>query len=140
MLSPAQIFAALPPEEQEEYLNSLSEEAKAALKYEWTFWARPNQLPPEGDWTTWLVLAGRGFGKTRIGAETIRSWVCGETPLSPGKYSRIALVTETAADARDVMVLGESGILRCHPKDFRPVYSPTNRSLVWPNGASALLS
>lgn len=137
--SPAQIFTELSPEEQEEYLNTLSPEAKAYLRYNWEFWARPNQLEPEGDWTTWLILAGRGFGKTRTGAETIRSWVCGDTPLSSGRCSRIALVAETAADARDVMVEGPSGILACHPKDFRPIYEKTNRKLTWPNGAEAFL-
>lgn len=133
----AEILAEMSPEEREEALSALSPEAKARLKYNWEFWARPNQLQPEGDWTTWLILAGRGFGKTRVGAETIRSWVCGDTPLSPGRCSRIALVAETAADARDVMVLGESGLLACHPKDFRPEWSPTNRCVTWPNGAKA---
>lgn len=136
-LSPAAYLASLTKEEQEKWLSQLSEEAKARLKWDWKFWARPNQLEPEGDWNTWLILAGRGFGKTRIGSETIRSWVCGDTPLSGGRYSRIALVAETAADARDVMVLGESGLLACHPKDFRPEWSPTNRKLTWPNGAQA---
>jgi phage terminase large subunit-like protein len=136
-LSPAQILAAMEEDEREEYLASLSPEAKAKLKHDWSFWARPNQLEPEGDWTTWLILAGRGFGKTRVGAETIRSWVCGDSPLSKGRYSRIALVAETAADARDVMVLGESGLLAVHPKDYRPEWSPTNRCVTWPNGAKA---
>lgn len=86
-----------------------------------------------------MILAGRGFGKTRIGSETIRKWVCGPTPLAPGKCSRIALVAETAPDARDVMVLGESGILACHPKDFRPTYHSSKRVVVWPNGAQAWL-
>lgn len=138
-ISPASYLASLSPQEQEEWLNSLSHEAKASLKWDWNFWARPNQLEPEGDWNTWLILAGRGFGKTRIGSETIRSWACGETPLSGGRYGRIALVAETAADARDVMVEGESGILACHPKDFRPEYQKTNRKLTWPNGAVAYL-
>ncbi len=133
-LSPAQIFAELSEEEQEEFLKGLP---LSALRHDWDFWARPNQLEPEGDWVTWLILAGRGFGKTRVGAETIRKWVCGDTPLSPGRCSRIALVAETAADARDVMVLGESGILAVHPKEFRPEWSPTNRCLTWPNGAKA---
>lgn len=138
-LSPAQILAALPEDEREEYLNSLSKEALARLKYDWSFWARPNQLEPPGDWTTWLILAGRGFGKTRVGAETIRSWVCGDTPLSKGRCSRVALVAETAADGRDVMVEGESGLLGIHPKDFRPLYEKTNRKVTWPNGAVAYL-
>ncbi len=125
--------------EREKILSELSPEVKARLKYEWTFWARPNQLPPEGDWATWLILAGRGFGKTRTGAETIRDWVCGTTPLSAGKCSRIALVAETAADARDVMVEGESGLLAVHPPDFKPTYSPSLRRITWPNGAVATL-
>lgn len=120
-------------------LSSLSEAELAELKWHWKFWARQNQLAPSGTWNTWLVLAGRGFGKTRMGSEWIRENVCGQTPLeaSPSGYARIALVAETAADARDVMVLGDSGILACHPKDFRPEWSPTNRRLTWPNGTQA---
>lgn len=89
-----------------------------------------------------LYLVGRRFTvthNTRTGAETIRDWVCGKTPLSPGAYHRIALVAETAADARDVMVEGDSGILACHPRDFRPLYEPSKRRLTWPNGAVATL-
>ena len=84
-------------------------------------------------------MAGRGFGKTRMGSEWIRENVCGSTPLAhpPSGWMRIALVAETAADARDVMVLGDSGILACHPRDFRPEWSPTNRRLTWPNGVQA---
>lgn len=120
-------------------MSSLSPEALANLQYDWTFWARPNQIAPEGDWATWLILAGRGFGKTRTGAETIRQWVCGPTPLSAGRFSRIALVAETAADARDVMVEGESGIMAVSPPDFRPTYQPSLRRITWPNGAIATL-
>jgi phage terminase large subunit-like protein len=138
-LSRAQIVAALPDEEREALLASLSLEDKAALRHNWKFWARPDQITPEGDWNTWLVLAGRGFGKTRMGAETIRDWVSGDTPLSKGRYGRIALVAETSADARDVLVEGESGILAVHPKDFRPLYEPSKRRLTWPNGAVATL-
>lgn len=118
-------------EEQEEYLKSLSPEAKAKLKWEWSFFARPDQRAPEGDWQTWLILAGRGWGKTKTGSEWIRETV----KANPG--CRIALVAETAADARDVMVLGDSGILNCHPKEERPEWSPTNRRLTWPNGSQA---
>ena len=133
------MLASLTEEERNAYLETLSIEAKAALKYSWEFWARPNQLEPEGDWHTWLILAGRGFGKTRTGAETIRKWVCGSTPLGRGQCSRIALVAETGADARDVMVLGESGLLAVHPADFRPTYHPSKRLVEWPNGAKAWL-
>ena len=109
-----------------------------ALRWDWDgFWARPSQRMPEGGWLVWLILAGRGYGKTRVGSETVRSWACGNTPLAPGKYSRIALVAETAADARDVMVEGESGILAVHPPGFRPFYEPSKRRLTWPNGAMA---
>jgi phage terminase large subunit-like protein len=128
----------LSEEERTKYLSSLTLEQKAALKYHWKFWARPDQLEPEGaDWTTWLILAGRGWGKTRTGAEIIRDWVCGPSPTAPGRYKRIALVAETTADARNVMVDGESGLLNIGPKEFRPEYHPSLRQLVWPNGAIA---
>ncbi|MBU6231615.1 terminase family protein [Patescibacteria group bacterium] len=139
MLSPAQLLASLSDSDRAEQLKKLSTEELANLRWNWKFWARPNQLVPEGDWSTWLILAGRGFGKTRTGAETIRDWVCGPTPMSAGRYNRIALVAETAPDARDVMVEGESGLLAVHPKDFRPVYEPSKRRVTWPNGAVATL-
>jgi predicted phage terminase large subunit-like protein len=114
-------------------------------KFDWPHYARPSQLAPAGDWFCWLILAGRGFGKTRTGAEWVRSQVCGSTPLTGGRYRHIALVAETAADARDVMVgdgkgPGEgSGLLQVHPKDFRPIYESSRRRLTWPNGAIATL-
>jgi phage terminase large subunit-like protein len=132
MLSPAQWLASQPERMQAE-LSRLTPEAKAALNWQWrNWWARPNQLAPEGDWSTWLILAGRGFGKTRSGAEWIREqWKSGA--------SRIALVAETAADARDVLVEGQSGILAISPNDERPLYEPSKRRLTWPNGATATL-
>lgn len=133
------MLASLSEAERKEFLSGLSIEQQAALRWKWSFWARDNQIEPEGDWSTWLILAGRGFGKTRTGAETIRDWVCGDTPLSKGRCSRIALVAETAADGKDVMVLGESGLLAVHPPDFRPVYTISNRRVTWPNGAIATL-
>lgn len=126
----------LSPQEQTELLSEIE---PAALEYDWEFWARPHQLPPPGEWLIWLILTGRGWGKTRCGAETVKGWVCGPTPLAPGRFRRLALVAETAADARDVMVEGESGILSVHPKEFRPLYEPSKRRLTWPNGASASL-
>lgn len=130
-VSPAQILAGLNEEEREKLLASLSVDALASLKYNWEFWARPNQIQPEGEWTTWLILAGRGFGKSRCGAE----WVRRMAKEHPG--CRIALVAETAADARKVMVEGESGLLTISPPDFMPLYSPANRQLTWPNGSIA---
>lgn len=120
-------------------LSTLSEADAEALEYDWSFLGRPNQQLPPGDWLTWLVLAGRGFGKTRVACESARALVCGSTPLSKGSYRRLAIIAETAADARDVMVEGDSGILSVHPKDFRPLYEPSKRRLTWPNGATASL-
>lgn len=112
-------------------MSGLTQEALAKLATDWKFWARPNQYPPEGDWNTWLVLAGRGFGKTRMGSEWIR--ILAEQ--HPG--CRIALVAETAADARDVMILGDSGLVKCDPNLTIDSWSPTNRRLSWPNGSTA---
>jgi len=109
-----------------------SAEARALL-YDWAFWARANQLPPDGEWRVWLVLAGRGFGKTRTGAEMIRARVAARTA------HRLALVAPTAGDARDIMVEGESGILAVSPPWERPRYEPSKRRLTWPNGALATL-
>lgn len=122
-----------------EFIDSLTEKQAADLQYDWRAWGRPNQFAPGGDWTTWLILAGRGYGKTRAGSEWIREKVCGHTPMTGGQHPRIALVAETAADARDVLVEGDSGILSVHPKDQRPLYEPSKRRLTWPNGAIAHL-
>jgi hypothetical protein len=93
--------------------------------------ARPSQRPPESEWGTWLILAGRAFGKTRTGAE----WVRMKATNHPG--CRIALVAPTAADVRDTMVEGESGILAKSPEWFMPIYEPSKRKLTWPNGSRA---
>lgn len=121
----------LDEQEKEKWLSSLSPEQKAKLRWDWDFWARPNQLPPEGEWNTWVVLAGRGFGKTRMGSE----WVRRLAHENPG--CRIALVAETAADARDVMIKGDSGLLNVDPTLDDDCWSPTNRCLSWPNGSKA---
>lgn len=118
-------------------LKGLSEPQAQSLANDWRFWGRPSQIEPAGKWLKWLILAGRGFGKTRAGSEWVRSQVCGNTPLGTGNASRFALIAETAADGRDVLVEGESGILAVHPKDFRPAYEPSKRRLTWPNGATA---
>jgi phage terminase large subunit-like protein len=101
------------------------------LTHDWSFWARDEQKAPAGDWRVWLYLAGRGAGKTRSGAEWTREAV------TTGGRRRIALVAPTAADARDVMVEGESGILAVSPAVARPIYEPSKRRLTWPNGAIA---
>lgn len=119
--------------ERQEFLRSLDDDEAEALLYQWTFWARPKQLEPAGKWFCWLYLAGRGSGKTRAGAEWIRGRV------ESGRARRIALVGETFPDVRDTMILGDSGILSISPPHMRPVWSPANRSLTWPNGAQALV-
>ncbi|WP_371059619.1 DNA-packaging protein [Rhodosalinus sp. 5P4] len=98
-----------------------------------------HQLPPGGDWRAWVVLGGRGAGKTRAGAEWVRAQVEGPRPLDEGRARRVALVGETYDQARDVMVLGESGIVACSPPDRRPEWQVSKRRLVWPNGAAAQL-
>lgn len=123
----------MPPAERSTFLAALSDREAAVLFYDWEgFWARPDQLEPAGDWRVWLLLAGRGFGKTRVGAQLVIKRV------REGQWKRVALVGETAADCRDVMVEGESGILACSPPWFRPTYEPSKRRLTWPNGAYAL--
>ena len=93
--------------------------------------ARASQRPPEGDWSRWFLMAGRGFGKTKAGAEWVRNLA--ET----NQAKRIALVAPTADDVRNVMVEGDSGILSVSPPWFRPVYAPSLGRLTWPNGAIA---
>ncbi len=132
-------LASLRPSQRTSWLASLTKSELEHLEFDWQFWGRPEQLPPEGDWRVWLILAGRGYGKTRAGAEWVRSIACGDTPLSGGQYERIAIVGETAADCRDVIVKGPAGILAVHPPEFRPRYVPSNRELIWPNGTIATL-
>ena len=109
-----------------------------ALLYLFEFWAHAHQLPPEGDWRNWVVMGGRGAGKTRAGAEWVRSMVEGPTPAAPGTCRRVALVGETYDQVRDVMIFGESGLLACSPPDRRPEWRASRRRLVWPNGAEAV--
>lgn len=112
-------------------LNSLSEAEKAKLSHDWNFWGRPNQHAPDWDWFVWMIMAGRGWGKTRTGAEWIRK-MANEHP-----GCRIALIGETAADCRDVMIKGDSGLLSVDPTLSDDSWSPTNRCLTWPNGSRA---
>lgn len=120
-------------------LAALSDREAQALAWLWEFWALPHQLPPSGDWRTWVILGGRGAGKTRAGAEWVRAQVEGARPRDKGRCSRVALVADTLDQAREVMVMGESGILACSPPDRRPRWLATRRMLVWPNGAQAQL-
>lgn len=125
-MSLANEVADLTSEERAEFWASLSEAEQAALLYDWAFWAREDQRYPSGDWLVWLLLGGRGAGKSRTGAETVRFW--------HRSRSRISLVGATSADARDVMVEGESGLLSVCPDHERPQYEPSKRKLTFPNG------
>lgn len=128
-----QLLASLPESERRKFLDSLNNEEKLALIYDWDKWARPSQLPPSLDWYIWLILSGRGFGKTRIGSEMVRRWAWeGFTP--------IALIGQTKADVRDTMVeVGDSSILKISPPWFLPEYEPSKRRLTWPNGVQAII-
>ena len=128
--SRAELIASLPEREQAEIYQGLTEDDARLALYDWRgMWARGNQVLPDGEWRYWLLLAGRGFGKTRTGAETIREW--------SRKYPRMHLVAPTAADARDVMIEGESGILSVCPSWERPVYEPSKRLIRFASGSVA---
>ena len=115
-------------------LEALSPTELIALKHDWTFWARPDQLRPPGAWRVWVAMAGRGWGKTRVGAEDIRAEV------DAGTARNIALVGATNADVRDVMVLGTEdspGLMGVFPPHQRPLFIPSRRLLRFHNGAIA---
>jgi phage terminase large subunit-like protein len=127
----ARALARLPAADRAAFLDALSELEAAHLLHDWPFWARPEQLPPPTPWETWLVLAGRGFGKTRTGAEWVRA------EAESGRRRRFALVGPTLRDVRKTMVEGESGIIAVSPPWFRPLFVRSELRLVWPNGAVA---
>jgi phage terminase large subunit-like protein len=121
-------------EERLRFIDSLTDEECAAFLYDWEVWGRGQQLEPYGDWwLIWIVLAGRGFGKTRTGAE----WV--KQKIESGECQCMALVARTSADVRDVMVLGPAGLLSICPPWNMPKYEPSKRRIIWPNGQLAML-
>ena len=123
-------LAALPEEDLEAILSVLTPgQRQSQLARSWEVVARPEQRAPGGAWSVWVILAGRGFGKTRAGAE----WVTEQ--VKSGLARRVALVAATAADARDTMVEGESGLLAVAGTGFVPRYEPSKRRVTWPNGA-----
>ena len=134
-LSGAEMLDALSSEQRRKWFASLSDDEAEALLHDWAFWARPKQLEPtDRPWVNWLVMAGRGFGKTRVGSEQVRKWV--------KDFPIVNLIGPTASDVRDVMVQGigaGSAVMEVCRRDERPVYQKSNRRLVWPNGAISLL-
>lgn len=135
--SGADLIASAKASWQMDFLAMLTPEQLATLPYLFDFWAMPHQIAPSGDWRTWVILGGRGAGKTRAGAEWVRSMVEGARPHACGAARRVALVGETMDQAREVMVFGDSGILSVCPPDRRPDWIAGRRLLVWPNGAEA---
>jgi phage terminase large subunit-like protein len=136
MSSLAELLASLPEPERQALINSQTEDELQARLYDWRFWARPSQLRPgtvgaaitRADWRYWLVKAGRGFGKTRTGAETVREW-------AEGPNERILMIAPTAADVREVMIEGPSGLMACYPPDRRPDYNSSRHLVTFPSGA-----
>ena len=123
------------------FLKTLTLKELKALSCDWQLSARREQLPPIGNWFTWLILGGRGAGKTRAGAEWVHDasssgYLMDKVLGQKLTYGRIALVAETLNDAREVMVDGQSGILNIATRN-RPVYESSRRRLIWPNGAIA---
>lgn len=123
-------IALLPVEEQQKILSLINSKE---LQWDWRSWGRPEQISPEGDWSIWVYLAGRGAGKTRAAAE----WIREEAKYTNTGQRRFALVARTAADVRDVIVEGQSGIMNVTPQSERPLYEPSKRRLTWPNGNTA---
>ena len=121
----------LSPAERAKLLGAFSEKQCAEVFYDWSLWARDDQRPPPGDWIYWLILAGRGAGKTRAGAEAVREWA--------KSFAIVNLIGATHDDVRDVMVLGESGLMAVCPRDERPRYARATGRLAWPSGAVSLL-
>lgn len=135
----------MPPAERQQAFSGLGDSDFESLEYDWGYWGRPSQLAPEGEWSVWAIVAGRGFGKTLSGAQWVRGLMCGSTPLERGVCQHMALVGESADEVRKVMVgdgkreddVESSGLLQVHPPDFRPKYEPSKKRLTWPNGAIA---
>ena len=118
----------LPRKARRKFLKGLSHDDAVLLARRWSFWAREEQLPPDGRWRIWLFLGGRGAGKTRAGAEWIANGVC------HGTMRRIGLVGATFADVRSIMIEGQSGLLSVSPS---AAFEPSNRRVLWPTGAVA---
>ena len=138
--STAALIASLAETERGAFLDGLSANALAGMPWLWNLWAHPkHQIEPAGDWQTWVILGGRGAGKTRAGAEWIRAQVEGAMPLEAGRSRRVALVGETIDQVRAVMVEGDSGLLAISPPDRRPELKISQKRLIWPNGAEAML-
>ncbi len=129
----AALIALTELQNQKELLAGLNARQLQTINQDWKFWARPEQLPPQTNWRTWAFLGGRGAGKTRAASE----WVI--EMIETGNAKNVALIGTTFQDVRDIMVEGESGILNIANPQYRPIFEPSNRRIVWHNGAKAYL-
>jgi phage terminase large subunit-like protein len=121
---------AMTPTARRKMLAGMSVRQRKALRTHWQVWAHQGQIAPEGSWHIWMIMAGRGFGKTRAGAEWVRQ-------IAQDPHARIALVAASLGEARRVMVEGESGLMAISPRGKRPVFEPSRRQLTWATGAQA---
>lgn len=121
---------AMTPTARRKMLALMSERQRKALRTHWHVWAHEGQIAPEGSWHIWMIMAGRGFGKTRAGAEWVRH-------IAQDPEARIALVAASLGEARRVMIEGESGLMAVSPRGKRPVFEPSRRQLTWASGATA---
>lgn len=129
----AALIASMPLASRKALFARMTVPKLEMLLNDWHFWARKAQLPPQGKWRIWLFMGGRGAGKTRAASE----WVCEKVENEEAK--NIALIGNNMQDVRDIMVEGQSGILNIARKDFMPKFEPSNRRIIWPNGAKAML-
>lgn len=129
----ADYFRSLDPGQLKRTILALSPDEASAILHDWEFWARPDQLPPPGEWFLWLLRAGRGFGKTRTGSQTVIAWA------RAAESMQILIAGRTAGDVRSLQIEGPSGILACSPPGFRPLYEPSKRQLTWPNGVVGVI-
>jgi phage terminase large subunit-like protein len=120
-----------PPQQRLNLIAKYSDKELETINWWMVQFARDNQIPSDADWVYWVILAGRGFGKTRTGAEMVRFWA--------KDFKFVNLIGATADDARDIMIEGESGILAVCPRNERPVYKKSDRQLDWPSGCKSLI-
>ena len=126
---------------RQKFLKSLTPSELEYLEHDWSFWGRPNQQLTDEDWFVWLILAGRGWGKTRTAVECISQMLRGKTPLSaPSNAPEVmSIIADSPFDMRQYTIEGPSGFMNVGPPDYRPLHEPSKKTLTWPNGAKALL-
>lgn len=126
-------LGAMSTAQRTRFISDLSDDEYQAVDWFYVLEARDKQLPPPGDWFCWLLLSGRGFGKTRTGAEWVKAW-------ARAGVEHIAIIGQTKGDVRDTMIeQGDSSILKVSDPWFMPEYQPSKRRLVWPNGTVATI-